>query len=220
MHSAYESGRREAARISGDADLYTPPSAGKSRAQSRNTDRMLRFVRMRMNHITSSELAERVACLRCSVDPHGVRLFAALADSELETLASMFDEIPYTAGDVLFHEDDEAHGVFLVAAGQIEIDFGGIYERAVLGRGALLGHYDMFFNARTTSVTALTDDVVVFYLDHYRYQSFLYAFPDVMMLMLSDLVTRWEQLESVLGAVTLPKLNGAVPARDATFLPD
>ncbi|MEU3642162.1 FAD-dependent oxidoreductase [Lentzea sp. NPDC034063] len=220
VHSAYESGRREAARISGDSTLYTPPSAGKSRAQSRNTDRMLRFVRMRMNHITSSELTERVACLRESVDPHGVRLFDALADSELETLASMFDEIPYTAGDVLFHEDDEAHGVFLVAAGRIEIDFGGIYERAVLGRGALLGHYDMFFNARTTSVTALTDDVVVFYLDHYRYQSFLYAFPDVMMLMLSDLVTRWEQLESVLGAATLPKLNGAAPARDATFLPD
>ncbi|MFJ8961603.1 FAD-dependent oxidoreductase [Lentzea sp. NPDC102401] len=220
VHSAYESGLREAARISGDADLYTPPSAGKSRARSRNTDRMLRFVRMRMNHLTAPELAERVACLRCGVDPHGVRLFAALADSELETLASMFDEIPYTAGDVLFHEDDSANGVFLVASGRIEIDFGGIYERAVLGRGALLGHYDMFFNARTTSVTALTDDVVVFYLDHYRYQSFLYAFPDVLMLMLSDLVTRWEQLESVLGAATLPKMSGAVVPRVATFLPD
>ncbi|MEV6710699.1 cyclic nucleotide-binding domain-containing protein [Lentzea sp. NPDC051208] len=177
MHGAYESGRREAARISGDSDLYTPPSAGKSGAQSRNTDRMLRFVRMRMDHITERELTERVACLRCSVDPHGVRLFAALADSELETLASMFDEIPYAAGDTLFHEDDAAHGVFLVASGQVEIDFGGICERSVLGPGGLLGHYDMFFNARTTSATALTDDVVVFYLDHY--QSFLYAFPEI-----------------------------------------
>ncbi|GHH33283.1 hypothetical protein GCM10017774_15480 [Lentzea cavernae] len=220
VHSAYETGRREAARISGDSGLYTPPSAGKSRAQSRNTDRMLRFVRMRMNHITERELTERVACLRESVDPHGVRLFAALADSELETLASMFDEIPYTAGDTLFHEDDEAHGVFLVASGQVEIDFGGIYERAILGRGGLLGHYDMFFNARTTSVTALTDDVVVFYLDHYRYQSFLYAFPDVMMLMLSDLVTRWEQLEGVLGTATLPKLSGGPQPRAVTVLPD
>ncbi|WP_246291864.1 FAD-dependent oxidoreductase [Lentzea indica] len=205
VHSAYESGRREAARISGDSALYTPPSAGKSRRQSRNTDRMLRFVRMRMTHITGRELSERVACLRESVDPHGVRLFASLADSELETLASMFDEIPYTAGDSLFHEDDAAHGVFLVACGQVEIDFGGIYERAVLSRGALLGHYDMFFNARTTSVTAVSDDVVVFYLDHYRYQSFLHAFPDVMMLMLSDLVTRWEQLENALGSATLPQ---------------
>ncbi|MGI5500280.1 FAD-dependent oxidoreductase [Lentzea sp. CA-135723] len=220
VHSAYETGLREAARISGNSELYTPPSAGRSRAQSRNTDRMLRFARMRMNHITEPELTERLACLRESVDPHGVRLFAALAGAELETLASMFDEIPYAAGDVLFHEDDEAHGVFLVASGRIEIDFGGIYERAVLGRGALLGHYDMFFNARTTSVTALTNDVVVFYLDHYRYQNFLYAFPDVMMLMLSDLVTRWEQLESALGATTLPKLSGAVPPRAVTFLPD
>ncbi|MGW6443310.1 FAD-dependent oxidoreductase [Lentzea sp. NPDC055074] len=220
VHSAYESGRREAARISGRSDLYTPPSAGKSRAQSRNTDRMLRFVRMRMNHITERELTERVACLRESVDPHGVRLFGALADAELETLASMFDEIPYTAGDTLFREDDEAHGVFLVASGRVEVDFGGIYARSVLGRGGLLGHYDLFFNARTTSVTALTDDVAVFYLDHYRYQSFLYAFPDVMMLMLSDLVTRWEQLETVLGVAPLPKLSGVVPPQAVTFLPD
>lgn len=205
VHSAYESGRREAARISGDSALYTPPSAGTSRRQSRNTDRMLRFVRMRMTHLTEPELTERVACLRESVDPHGVRLFAGLVDSELETLASMFDEIPFTTGDSLFREDDAAHGVFLVMSGQVEVDFGGIYERAVLGRGALLGHYDLFFNARTTSATALSDDVVVFYLDHYRYQSFLYAFPDVMMLMMSDLVTRWEQLETALDATTLPE---------------
>ena len=203
VHSAYESGTREAARISGSSAIYTPPSAGASRRQSRNTDRMLRFVRMRMTHITDRELAERVTCLRQSVDPHGVRLFTSLVDSELETLASMFDEIPYTAGDSICQEDDAAHGVFLVMSGEVEVDFGGIYERAVLGRGALLGHYDLFFNARTTSVTALSDDVLVFYLDHYRYQSFLYAFPDVMMLMMSDLVTRWEQLESALGSATL-----------------
>ncbi|GAA3990798.1 hypothetical protein GCM10022247_07010 [Allokutzneria multivorans] len=205
VHSAYESGLREAARISGNSEVYTPPSAGTSRRQNRNTDRMLRFVRMRMTHISQHELTERVACLRESVDPHGVRLFTALVDSELETLASMFDEIPYTAGDSLFREDDAAHGVFLVTSGEVEVDFGGIYERAVLGRGALLGHHDLFFNARTTSVTALSDDVVVFYLDHYRYQSFLYAFPDVMMLMMSDLVTRWEQLETALGSETLAK---------------
>lgn len=204
VHSAYESGLREAARISGDPSLYTPPSAGRSRRQSRTTDRMLRFVRLRMTHLSDHDLAERVACLRESVDPHGVRLFASLLESELETLGSMFDEIPYAAGDVLFHEDGAAHGVFLVSRGRVEVDFGGIYERAVLGRGALLGHYDMFFKARTTSVTAL-DDVVVFYLDHYRYQNFLYAFPEVMTLMLGDLVTRWEQLETALGTATLPR---------------
>ncbi|WP_082372970.1 FAD-dependent oxidoreductase [Nocardia sp. NRRL S-836] len=201
VHSAYESGRREAARISGSAELFTPPSAGKPRRQSRGTDRMLRFARMRMTHLSEPELTERVACLRESADPYGVRLFASLSDAELETLASMFDEIPFGAGDALFHEDEPAHGVFLVGGGEVEVDFGGIYDRARLGRGALLGHHDLFFNARTTSATALTDDVVVFYLDHYRYQSFLQAFPDVLMLMMSDLVTRWEQLETALGVV-------------------
>ncbi|MGZ3145131.1 FAD-dependent oxidoreductase [Lentzea chajnantorensis] len=209
VHSAYESGRREAARISGDATLFAPPSAGTPRRQTRNVDRMLRFVRMRMTHLSEPELTERVACLRDSTDPHGVRLFTALADAELETLASMFDEIPFGAGDRLFREDDPAHGVFLVRAGEVEVDFGGIYERARLGRGALLGHHDLFFNARTTSATALTDDVVVYYLDHYRYQSFLYAFPDVLMVMMSDLVTRWEQLETALGAAPLIRRDSA-----------
>lgn len=204
VHSAYESGRREAARISGDPAVYTPPSAGTSRRQARTTDRMLRFVRMRMTHLTERELAERVACLRESVDPHGMRLFAPLVDAELETLASMFDEIPYTAGDPICREDDVAHGVFLVARGEVEVDFGGIYDRAVVGRGALLGHHDLFYDARTTSVTARSDDVLLLYLDHYRYKSFLYAFPDVLMLMMSDLVTRWEQLESALGSAALP----------------
>ncbi|WP_367133524.1 FAD-dependent oxidoreductase [Saccharothrix sp. HUAS TT1] len=204
VHSAYETGRREAARISGDSTVYTPPSAGTSRRRSRDNDRVLRFARMRMTHIAERELAERVACLRQGVDPHGVRLFASLGDPELETLASMFDEIPFATGDSLCREDEAAHGVFLVASGEVEVDFGGIYERAVLGRGALLGHHDLFFKARTTSVTALSDDVVVLYLDHYRYQSFLYAFPEVLMLMMSDLVTRWEQLESALGSATLP----------------
>ncbi|TQM84879.1 monoamine oxidase [Saccharothrix saharensis] len=204
VHSAYESGLREAARISGDPGLYTPPSAGRSRRRARTTDRVLRFARMRMTHITEPELAERVACLRDGADPYGVRLFAELADAELETLASMFDEIPFTAGDAICREDDAAHGVFLVARGEVEVDFGGIYDRAVLGPGGLVGHHDLFFHARTTSVTALSDEVVVYYLDHYRYQSFLYAYPEVMMLMMSDLVTRWERLETAVGYATLP----------------
>ncbi|PWW63336.1 FAD-dependent oxidoreductase [Actinokineospora spheciospongiae] len=203
VHSAYESGLREAARISGNAATHTPPNAGTSRRRARDTDRVLRFARMRMAHVGERELAERVACLRDSADPHGVRLFTSLADTELETLASMFDEIPFTAGDSLCREDDAAHGVLLVAGGEVEVDFGGVYDRAVLGRGALLGHHDLFADARTTSVTALSDEVLVFYLDHYRYRSFLHAFPEVLMLMMADLVKRWEQLESALGPTTL-----------------
>ncbi|MCK2244778.1 FAD-dependent oxidoreductase [Crossiella sp. S99.2] len=220
VHSAYESGRREAARISGDSSLYAPPSTGTSRRQARDIDRMKRFARMRMTHITDRELQDRVTCLRTSVDPFGVHLFEALVDAEVETLASMFDEIPFVAGDAICREDDEAHGVYLVASGEVEVDFGGIYERAVLGRGALLGHYDLFFNARTTSVTAVSEHVVMFYLDHYRYQIFLYAFPDVLMLMMSDLVTRWEQLESALGSSTLAGVKRESGVRPIAPAPD
>jgi monoamine oxidase len=34
-------------------------------------------------------------------------------------------------------------------------------DGAVLGHGTLLGHYDMFFNARTTSATAVSDEVAL-----------------------------------------------------------
>ena len=72
---------------------------------------------------------------------------------------------------------------------------------------------------RFGGLTALTD-VTVFYLDHYRYQSFLYAFPDVMMLMMSDLVTRWEQVESALGAATFIRLMGPTGTSLATDTDD
>lgn len=203
VHSAYESGLREAARISGDTSLYTAPSAETPRRQRRDIDRMKRFARMRMSHISDHDLRERVACLRGSVDPYGVRLFAPLVDAELETLASMFDELSFAPGEAVCREDDDAHGIYLIAAGQVEVDFGGVYECTTMTRGALLGAHDLFFSARTATVTALTD-VELYFLDHYRYKTFLYAFPDVMMLMIKDLVTRWEQLESALGAAALP----------------
>ncbi len=206
VHSAYESGLREAARISGDTSLYTPPSAESSRRQRRDVDRMKRFARLRMNHLSEHDLRERVDCLHGSVDPYGVRLFASLAEAELETLASMFDELRFTAGEAICREDESAHGVFLIASGQVDVDFGGIYEPAVLARSALLGGHDLFFGARTSTVTALTD-VDAYYLDHYRYKTFLYAFPDVLLQMTQDLVTRWENLESALGAASLPGLR-------------
>ncbi|RJQ75483.1 FAD-dependent oxidoreductase [Pseudonocardiaceae bacterium YIM PH 21723] len=203
VHSAYESGLREAARISGDTSLYTAPTAEISRRQRRDIDRMKRFARMRMNHLPDRELRDRVDCLRDSLDPYGVRMFGQLADTELETLASMMDELGFAAGDPLFHEDESAHGIYLITQGQAEIDFGGIYDRVALGPGTLLGSHDLFFQGRTASATALTE-VRACFLDHYRYKTFLYAFPDVMMLMMTDLVTRWEQLEAALQAQPLP----------------
>ncbi len=203
VHSAYESGLREAARIGGDTTLYTPPSAETSRRQRRDIDRMKRFARLRMGHLSEGELAERVACLREGADPYRVRVFAPLNDSELETLASMFDELSFAPGETVCREDDDANGLYLVAAGDVEVDFGGIYDRVSMGRGAVLGCHDLFFNARTTTVTAVTE-VKLYNLDHYRYKTFLYAFPDVLMLMMADLVTRWEQLETTLAALQTP----------------
>lgn len=202
VHSAYESGLREAARISGDATLHSPPAAETSRRRRRDVDRLKRFSRMRMNHISADEIRKRVACLRESADPYGARLFEPLAESELETLASMFEDLRFGPGEAICREDQAANGVYLVAAGEVTVDFGGVYEPATMSRGAVLGCHDLFFNARTAGVTAVRD-VEIYYLDHYRYQTFLYAFPEVLMIMMSDLVTRWEQLETVLGPEAL-----------------
>ncbi|MRH92831.1 NAD(P)-binding protein [Nocardia sp. SYP-A9097] len=202
VHSAYESGLREAARIAGDPSLYAPPSTETARRQRRDIDRMKRFARMRIGHLSLDHLRERVACLNEGVDPFGVRLFAPLVDGDLETLASMFDEITYAPGDLICREEDPAHGVYVIAEGEVLVDFGGVYEPAVMSTGAVLGSHDIFYDARTTTVTAKSA-VRLFYLDHYRYKTFLYAFPDVMMTMLADLVSRWEQLEDVLDAATL-----------------
>lgn len=212
VHSAYESGLREAARIADDPSIYSPPSTETSRRQRRDIDRMKRFARMRMSHLSFEQLRERVECLTEGIDPFGVRLFTSLVDADLETLASMFDEIIYAPADPICREDDSAHGIYVIAAGEVEVDFGGIYDRATLSRGTILGSHDLFFDARTTTVTAATP-VRLYYLDHYRYKTFLYAFPEVMMLMLADLVSRWEQLEEALGAQALIGARRLLDAR-------
>ncbi|MEU8900350.1 FAD-dependent oxidoreductase [Nocardia sp. NPDC048505] len=195
VHSAYESGLREAARISGDASIYTPPATEMSRRLRRDIDRMKRFARMRMSHLAPRELQCRMEILAASTDPFGVALFRSLVTADLETLASMFDEIRYSPGDLVCREDDVAHGIFVIAQGAVEVDFGGIYARTTLPAGTVLGGHDLFFDARTSTASAVTA-VRAYYLDHYRYKTFLFAFPEVMMLMIADLVTRWEKLEN------------------------
>lgn len=202
VHSAYESGLREAARIVDDPSLYSPPATETTRRHRRDIDRMRRFARLRMSHASFESLRERAACLADAVDPFGVRLFAPLVDADLETLASMFDEITYGSGEQICREEEAAHGIYVIVEGAVEVDFGGVYERSVLSRGAVLGSHDLFYDARTTTITARTE-VRLLYLDHYRYKTFLYAFPDVMMTMLADFVARWEQLEDVLGEAAL-----------------
>ncbi|MFI6815058.1 FAD-dependent oxidoreductase [Nonomuraea sp. NPDC050328] len=214
VHSAYESGLREAARISGDAALYSPPATETPRRQRRDIDRMKRFARLRIGTVNDAELRRRVECLRAGSDPYGVRLFESLAEAELETLASMLDELGFAAGERVCREDDHGNGLFLVAGGEVEVDFGGVYQPAVLGRGAVLGAHDLFFDARTASVTAV-GEVCVYSLDEYRYRTFLSAFPEVLMSMLADLVRRWEQLETALGAQPLTGAERLRPATDA-----
>ncbi|MEV0247494.1 FAD-dependent oxidoreductase [Nocardia sp. NPDC050712] len=210
VHSAYESGLREAARISGDGSIYAPPATETSRRQRRDIDRMKRFARMRMNHIDPRELQRRMAVLSASADTFGVQLFRSLVAADLETLASMFDEIRYSPGDLVCKEDDCANGIFVVAEGAVEVDFGGIYERTTMSAGTVLGSHDLFFDARTTTASAVTA-VRAYYLDHYRYKTFLYAFPDVMMLMIADLVTRWENLEEAIGQSTSLPVRRILP---------
>jgi monoamine oxidase len=195
VHSAYESGLREAARITGDATLYRAPTTETTKRQRRDIDRLKRFTQMRLSDISGPELETRVACLRASTNEHGIQLFEALSEVELQTLASMMDEVQYKQGEVICQEDEEASGLYVIDTGEVTVSFGGFYDEKIAGPGTILGSQDFFFNARTVGLTAASD-VQLYALDPYRYKTFLYAFPDVLMTMLTDLVTRWERLES------------------------
>jgi hypothetical protein len=197
VHSAYDSGLREAARISGDASIYHPPTAETTRRQRRDIDRLKRFTQMRLDAVSTREIEVRVECLRDSVNEYGVTLFDTLMDVELHAVASMLDEVQYQAGEEICREDEPTTSLYLIKSGEVAVKFGGIYSDTIVARGCLLGSKDFFFNGRTLSLTAVTD-VELYCLDNYRYKTFLYAFPDVLMAMITDLVTRWEQLEKII----------------------
>lgn len=101
---------------------------------------------------------ERLPLLRRST------FFAALDDDELERLFGAMQGVFLAAGEVLFEAGEPADGLFVVAAGTVEItvDHGARRHRlGVLGPGKVFGELSLLDRGPRTATCSALDDVVL-----------------------------------------------------------
>ncbi len=119
----------------------------------------------------------------------GVPLFADLDDDELVEVSQAATELYYRAGKVLIREGTEAHEMFVVTEGTLEVSRDG-EPIAEIGPGGFAGEMALMTHAhRNATVTAKTD-VSVIHIDGREFTSILHDIPRVAVKMLPVIAGR------------------------------
>ncbi|HLO28567.1 MAG TPA: cyclic nucleotide-binding domain-containing protein, partial [Anaerolineales bacterium] len=105
------------------------------------------------------ELPARIAFLK------KIHLFHGLEEDDLAAIAGELDEVPYSAGSVIFAQDGKADNFYLIYGGSVRIvrkQQGKEFELARLVKGDYFGEMALIAKRRrSATVTALTDTLVL-----------------------------------------------------------
>ena len=191
VHSAYLTGLREAARITGDESLLPAPTETQTRAQKRQIDALRRFTRLKMDHLGDATLRNRADVLaRCE-------LFQTLSRNDCYVLASVLETSFHPRGTVLYEKGDPATSLDIIAHGSVAAFIDNPTNPIhTFGAGQYLGEYGMFYDARRTASVIAEDDTLVFRLEYYRFRVFLLAFPEALMALMNTTVARLVQQQA------------------------
>ena len=133
----------------------------------------------RANHIREERNFEPCKdCLSCHLRKHDY--FCQLSDRVLKDFDAIKTLVVYPSGTVLFLENDDSRGVFVLCHGQIKLSVSSSEGKtlilqiaepgAVLGLAAVIGRRPYDFTAQTTSPTQIAfirrDDFLRFVGDH------------------------------------------------------
>jgi hypothetical protein len=192
VHSAYVSGLREAARISGHSDLLPARNFTENRRWREMTQRANRFFNMRRQGMLSDEIGERADVLRLS------RVFAAVPPAELEVLGTMFDVRAFADGEAMCRAGDKASEMYVIAQGGAVVELVGEQPGAdhTLTRGDAFGEYGLFGSGVRSATVRATGPTVALVLDYQRFERFLLAFPESMAALTAITVQRLLALEA------------------------
>jgi CRP-like cAMP-binding protein len=118
-----------------------------------------------------------------------VRLFSALEDRDLESLADEFSERRFATGEHIALEGEGGLMFFIIEEGEVSVDVGG-EQVTTLGPGASFGEVALIDRRpRTATVTASTD-VKAYGLPVFVFRPFVEARPSVAWKMLEALADR------------------------------
>jgi hypothetical protein len=113
--------------------------------------RASRLLNVLSSTVSEEEMESRLAVLQRS------ELFGAVPPNEQRILASMFEPVSFSAGEVICGEGDPADCVYVVAAGEVEVELADKWVAARVGAGGVVGEYGLFeARHRTATVIART----------------------------------------------------------------
>jgi monoamine oxidase len=184
VHSAYLSGLREAARISGDRTILPVRHFTESRRWRNQLQRLSRFFDLRDVELASADVDARLAVLRACA------AFDGIPAHECRMLAMMFEPRTVAAGDVLCRYGDVADHVYVVARGAFAFaDCDGV-PLGQAGVGMIIGEYGLFADRKRQATVTAVDASEVLALDYALFAKFLDAFPAVLQALMRMAVAR------------------------------
>jgi monoamine oxidase len=184
VHSAYVSGVREAARISGRREILPQRHFTENRRWREMLLRANRFFNMRGRTLPDAHVRDRLDVLAHS------EVFAAVPSRELEVLATMFDVREYADGESICTFGETATEMYILARGSGVLEIPGVRVDVRLARGDVFGEYGLFGSGKRSATIRAEGHAVALVLDYQRFQRFLFAFPESMAALLKLAVQR------------------------------
>lgn len=129
-------------------------------------------------------------------------LFEGLAEEDVRELAKNLSNRTFRAGEVIFHQGDEAKAMFIVAEGHVNIYLPGEESRRIslkdLSRGEYFGELSLFDHKPRSASALATTDVVLLELTAETLSSYLEARPTAALPILRTMTQRLRETNSML----------------------
>ncbi len=176
MHSAYVSGLREAARLTGDQSLMPSRNFTENRRWREMLQRANRFFNMAGRDVDPEEARARVEVLA------GSAMFESISAGDLKVLAMMFERRQLADGEILCRAGEPADSVFAVADGEIDVYLPDVARPvARRRRGDIVGEHGLFLPGGRSATLRASGPTSVLTLDYEHFRRFLLAFPQSML---------------------------------------
>lgn len=148
-----------------------------------------------------------------------VDLFAGLSVAQQKDLAKVAIPRSIAAGDVLFHQDDQADGFYILASGGLQIYRTGMDGRRQIlhvfeSPGDVCGEVPVFEGGTYPAAAEAIRDAKVLYLPRDAFLRLTRTQPDILLAMLAELSRRLRRFVSLIDDLSLKDVG----ARLAQFL--
>lgn len=185
LHSAYFSGLREAARITGDTSVLPNRHFTENRRWRDLLHRANRYFNLVGRRISPDEVQSRLAVLGDST------VFAGINPADLRVLATLFQARDLADGEILCRAGEPASCVYAIAAGEVGVWLPGAADPvARMTRGDIVGEYGMFLTSGRTATLRAVGATRVLVLDYKHFRRFLLAFPESLLALFAVVVRR------------------------------